>query len=97
MPKGAEKRWTPAHTAQVAAGLMTELGEIARTVVGQFVVFPIAPQVLDRIELGGVTRQPLDGEPLAPGENEVADQVRAVRRQSVPHHQELARQMTQQM
>src|ERR1700730_8512284 len=97
MPKGANKRWARADAAEGATVLVTELGEIARTVVGQFVVFPISPQVLDRIELGRITRQPLDGEPLALGEDEVADHVRAVRRQSVPHHQELARQMAQQM
>ena len=63
---------------------MAELGEIARAEVGQFVMLPITPNILDRIEFRGVARQPLDGQPTALRGDEVADHPRPVRRQ--PSH-----------
>jgi len=52
------ERWPPAHAAQSAAGLMAERNRAGRS--GQFVMLPVTPNILDRIELA---RQPLDGEP----------------------------------
>ena len=60
-------------------------------------LLPVTPDVLHWIEFRGVTRQPLDCEPTALCADEVADQARPMRRQSIPHHQQLARQMTQQV
>ncbi len=77
--------------------MIAEAGEIARAEVGQFVMFPIAPYVLHRIEFRGIAWQPLDCEPPALGADEVFDQSRPMRRQPVPHHQQLAAQVAQQM
>ena len=60
MPEGADQRWTPPHATQGTARVMTELGEIARAEVGQFVMLPVAPEVLHRIEFRRVGRQLLD-------------------------------------
>jgi hypothetical protein len=97
MPERTDKRWAPAHAAQGAAGLMAELGEIARAKIGQFVILPITPDVLDRVEFRGVARQPFDHESAALRSDEVADQPRPVCGQPVPYHQELAREVAQQM
>ncbi len=96
-PAGARQGWAPAHAPQGAAGLIAELGEIARAEVGQFVVFPVAPYVFDRIEFRRVGWQALDGEPAPLRADELRDQPRPMLRQPVPDHQELARQAAQQM
>src|SRR6266849_1959946 len=57
------RRWAPAHAAQCAARLIAALAEIARAEVGQLVMFRVAPDVFDRIEVRGVGRQALDREP----------------------------------
>jgi hypothetical protein len=77
--------------------MVAELGEIAGTEVGQFVMFPVAPDVLDRIEFWCIGRQLLDRESAMVRGDELLDRPPAMRRQSVPHHQELARQVAQQM
>jgi len=76
---------------------MAELGEIAGTEVGQFVVFPVTPEVLHRVEFRRVTRQPLERQPAPLRADKFGYQARPMRRQSVPHHQQLPRQMTQQV
>src|SRR5262249_15862854 len=86
-----------AHARQGAAGMVAELDEIARTKVGQLVMLPVAPDVLHRIEFGRIGRQLLDYQPALVRGEELLDYPPAVRRQSVPHHQQLARQVTQQM
>src|SRR5713226_3149270 len=76
---------------------MAELAKIARAEVGQLVMFPVAPDVFDRIEFRGVGRQALDREPARLVADELRDQPRPVLRQPVPDHQQLARQVAQQM
>jgi len=58
------------------AGMITELSEVMGAEVGQLMMFPIAPDVLYRIEFGGVARQPLDREPTPPHADKFADQPR---------------------
>ena len=93
MPEGADQRWTPPHATQGTARVMTELGEIARAEVGQFVMLPVAPDVLHRIEFRRVGRQLLDRQPAPLRGDELLDRVSAMRRQSVPYDQEPIRQM----
>lgn len=68
-----------------------------RTEVGQFVLFPVTPDVFHRIEFRGVGRQPLDRESAPLRADKLRDQPRPVLRQPVPDHQKLARQVAQQM
>jgi hypothetical protein len=74
-----------------------EVGEIVETEVGKLVLFPVTPDLLDRIEFRGVSRQPLDREPTLLRADEMADQARAMRRRPVPHYQQPARQVAQQV
>src|SRR6516164_3664561 len=97
MPEGADQRWTPPHATQGTARVMTELGEIARAEVGQFVMLPVAPDVLHRIEFRRVSRQLLDRQPAPLRGDELLDRVSAMRRQSVPYDQQPTRQMAQQL
>src|SRR5712691_10756635 len=60
-------------------------------------MLPVAPDVLHRIEFRRVGRQLLDRESALVRGDELLDGPPAMRRQSVPHDQELARQVTQQM
>ncbi len=83
--------------AQRAAGLIAQLGEVAGTEVGQFVVFPVTPEVFDGIELGRVGRQLLDREAAVLRGDELFDHPPAMSGQPVPHHQKLAPQVAQQM
>src|SRR6266550_5206893 len=63
----------------------------------QFVMFPVAPDVLHRIELRRVARQILDREPAILGRDEFAYQDGSMRGQPVPHDQQLAPQLAQQV
>jgi hypothetical protein len=69
---------------------VAELGEIARTEIGQLVVFPVTPNIFDRIEFRGIGWQPFDGEPTALRADKLGDQPRPLLRQPIPDHQELA-------
>src|SRR6202035_4158308 len=77
--------------------MITELSEVMGAEVRQLMMFPIAPDVLYRIEFGGVARQPLDREPTALHAEKFADQPRPMCRKPVPDHHQLAGQMTQQV
>jgi len=59
---------------------MAELGEVARAEVGKFVIFPVTPDVFDRIEFWGVTRQPLERRPAPLPADKLRDQSRPMRR-----------------
>lgn len=97
MPERTDAAWAATHAAQGASGLSAELAEVAGTEVGQLVMFPITPDVLHRIELGRVGRQALGYQPAALRGDKLLDQPRPMSGQSVPHHQQLARQVAQQM
>src|SRR5713101_6246143 len=97
LPERAHQARAPAHAAQCAARLIAALAEIARAEVGQLVMFPVAPDIFDRIEFRGVGRQALDRQPAPLRADELRDQPRPVLRQPVPDHQQLARQVAQQM
>src|SRR5208337_610837 len=86
-----------AHPPKRVASMITELTEVVGAEVGQLMMFPIAPDVLHRIEFGGITRQLLDREPTPLGADKFADQSCPMLWQPVPDHQQLAWQMTQQV
>src|SRR5215472_14222570 len=60
-------------------------------------MFPVAPDVFHRIEFRGVGGQLLDRQPTALRCDELFDQFGTMRRQAVPHYQQLAPQVAQQM
>src|SRR5229473_7418074 len=96
-PEGPHQTRAPAHAPQCATRLIAELAEIARAEVGQLVMFPVAPDIFDRVALRGVGGQALDRQPAPLRADKLCDQPRPVLWQPVPYHQQLARQMPQQM
>ena len=74
-----------------------EFAERLRTQVREFVVLPVAPDVLHRIELGRVAGQRLQRDPTALGANVLLHEVTAVRGEPVPDDEELAPQMALQV
>ena len=74
-----------------------EFAERLRTQVREFVVLPVAPDVLHRIELGRVAGQRLQREPAALGTNVLLHDTTAVRGEPVPDDEELAAQMALQV
>ena len=58
MPKGANE--PTAFTPDAAQGMGSpagELPEIAGTQIGQLVLFPVTPEVLDRVKFRGISRE----------------------------------------
>ncbi len=55
MPEGADEAGAfTADAAQGMGGPTGELPEVTGTQVGQLVLFPVAPEILDRVEFGGI-------------------------------------------
>src|ERR1700730_2780199 len=77
--------------------MITELAEIARAEVGQRVVFPIAPDVLDRIEFRSVGRQVVQRQAAPLAGDKLSDQPTAMSVGAIPDYQQSARQMPQQV
>jgi len=73
--------------------MVTELAEGLRAQVRKFVVFPVPPHVLHRIEFRGVARETLQGDPAALAADVVADDAAAMGGQAVPDDEQLAAQM----
>ena len=71
---------------QIFKGAM-ELGDVIRDVVGQVAVLGLTPNILDGIEVGGVTRKPCHGQPRAARPLQAADG-RAMGSQTVADQQQ---------
>src|SRR6266481_6134689 len=76
---------------------MAELAERLRAEVREFMVLPVAPDVLHRIQLGRVAGELLQGESAALCGDVVPDDAAAVRGQAVPDHEQLAPEMALEM
>jgi pimeloyl-ACP methyl ester carboxylesterase len=60
-PEGDHQSRTTAHPAQRLARVMAQLPEVLRAEVGQLVLFPVRPQIFDRVQfrsIGGKKLQP---------------------------------------
>src|SRR2546422_591815 len=77
--------------------MVAEFAERFRTQVREFVVLPVAPDVLHRIELRRVAGQRLQRDPAALGTNVLLHDTTAVRGEPVPDDEELAAQMALQV
>lgn len=60
-------------------------------------MFPVPPDVLDRVEFGSVGREPFEFDAVAVGSDEVSDEHAAVGAQPVPDDEELSREMAHEM
>jgi hypothetical protein len=82
------ERWT--------ARRLMERPEVLRANIGQGVLLPVGPDVLDRIELRGITRQVFDAQPWAILMNEAARDLALVRRQPIPYDRQRSWDVAQQ-
>ena len=77
------------HRSQAGAGVVSEVLQIASTEVGHRVRLEITPNALDRIELGGIGRQVLQGDRAALLLDVFAHESGAMSLQAVPYDQQL--------
>ena len=77
--------------------MIAELAEVMRAEVRQLVMFPIAPDVLHRIEFRSVGRQIVQRQAAPLAGDKLPDQVAAMSLGTIPDYQPSARQMTQQL
>ena len=67
------------------------------TEVLHFIVFPVRPQILDRVQFRSVGRQKLQPHPPALLAHEISNHSAAVSPQAIPDDKQLASQMAQQV
>ena len=98
--EGCDELGPPRPTPDSFEGLareVTEFPNVSGAEVGKFVLLPIAPQILDRIEFGSVGRQPLDVQPRGVLLKEVLDKPAAMHRRAIPDQQDPAGQLAMQL
>ncbi len=62
LPEGGYQRRSALHASQIATGAMSYIAEIASAVVGRGVMFEVSPNALDRVHVGCVPGQVVDGD-----------------------------------
>jgi hypothetical protein len=72
LPEGTDELGAALHALQRAAAEKPEFGQVVGTAVGQFVMWPITPQIFHRVQFRRVARQPLDGEAVPLGTDAAA-------------------------
>ena len=77
--------------------MVTQFPEAFGTEVRQFVMLPVRPQILHRIQFRSIGGQELQPDAPALLAHEVPDQTAAMALQPIPHHQQLAGNVAQQM
>jgi hypothetical protein len=78
LPEGHHRGGVAAHAAQSLTGPSAELTEVVGAEVGQLVMFPVAPDVLHRIEFGRVGRQVCELDPTPLLGDKLSDQPAAM-------------------
>jgi hypothetical protein len=63
--KAGDQVLAPSDALDALGGGVSDLDQSGRGHIGQLHILEIGPQILDRVELGGVGREPLSGEPVA--------------------------------
>jgi hypothetical protein len=96
-PEGDNQAGAATHPEQRFAGVGTEFPEVLGAEVWERVLLPVAPEVLDRVELGCVTREPLDEQAIVVSLNELLYEPTAVSRETIPDDEELAGHVPQQV
>ena len=96
LPERCDRPGTAAHPPQRPACCLAQLPVIFWTDVGQLVLFPMPPDVLDRIQLGRVRRQVRQFDAAMQTFDVVPDQPAAMRRPSDSNHHQPARNVADQ-
>src|SRR5579863_3335950 len=65
------------------------LSDCVGTEIGEFAVLQIAPYLLDRVQVGGIGRKPLDHQPVSLALEKGLHRSAAMRRKSVPDQGDL--------
>src|SRR6188474_2575179 len=94
---GLDQRSSSAHSFQTPYRPITELPQIFRTDVGKFVMFQVRPNVFDRVQFGGVSRQAFDVNPSVQSADIFGDDLATVGRMPIPHNEEFAGYVPNQM
>jgi len=97
LPESKNQRWSAAHAAQRPAGMVAQLPKCGGAEVRQLVLFPVRPEVLDRIQfrrIGGKIFQPQTSSLLP---DKVPHCAAVMTGQTVPDDQQLARNVPHQV
>src|SRR5208283_2990331 len=97
LPEGDDQRGSAAHPPQGTGGAQAQFPAMMSTEVGQLVLFEVPPDVLGRVQFGGIGRQILDQE-LSPRRRDIlAYEPATVNARPVPEDQQFAAQMAAQV
>jgi hypothetical protein len=88
-PKCREERAAALHRTRIATGKLSQVGQVASAVVGHGMMFQLAPDVFDWIQLWGISRQILQGDVSVQTIDVLLYQARSMRLQAVPDNQQL--------
>src|SRR5271167_41892 len=90
LPERGDKTRSALHGFQSTSGEGADLADGVQAQVGQFALFHVAPDVLDRIEFGSVSGQALDHDVSIERFDVLGDYATTMGRQTIPNHQQLA-------
>ena len=76
--------WASANALERLTGGVAELPDIFGAEVGEFVLLPVSPEILDRIEFGSVGGQAFDVQPRVLSLDKSGDDAAAMDRRAVP-------------
>jgi hypothetical protein len=94
-PKCCDQSLTTAHAAQSFPSMVAELVQIFRTEIWKIMLFPVTPDIFNRIELRRIRGKKLNLKPPGTCVNKIADQATAVASKSIPDNEKVARDMAQ--
>ncbi len=97
LPEGSDQSGPALAAPQLSPGLPTQVGNIFGTEVGQRVAFKMAPDVFDRVEFRGVSRQACQSDAAVRSLDVPLHHPTAVDGQTVPDHQQFAGNLTAEM
>src|SRR6266487_4107060 len=87
--KGERQACVGAYPVDAGVGGLGGLVDAVGAEVGQLGALDVAPERLDRVEVGGVTGEPFDDQPAPLGADERLHLAAAMRRQPVPDQSHL--------
>jgi hypothetical protein len=90
LPEGSDKSFAALGSLELGAGKGAEFGKVLWTEVWHLVLFPMSPQVLDRIELWRIGRQEFKLDVAAFALDVAGDLAAAMGLQTIPNDEELA-------
>lgn len=90
LPEGCDEGLAALCAPKLGACVGAEFSEVPWTEVGQLMMLPVRPEILDRVQLRRIWRQELQLDATALACDVVAHQPAAVRLQAIPDDQQLS-------